>query len=92
MLETQIIKSKENKTAPVKRNSPDTQLEGFALCGKDGKWFWADQAVIRGKQVVISSAKVKEPVKVRCGLQNNPTCNLYNKAGFPVVPFEISVK
>ena len=90
--ETQIIKSKENKTAPVKRNSPGTQLEGFALCGKDGKWFWADKAVIRGKQVVVSSVKVKVPVKVRCGLQNNPTCNLYNKAGFPVVPFEISVK
>lgn len=87
-----IVKSKENKTAPLKRNSPGTQLEGFALCGKDGKWFWADQAVIRGKQIVLSSAKVKEPVKVRCGLQNNPTCNLYNKAGFPVVPFEISVE
>ena len=87
-----IVKSKENKTAPLKRNSPGTQLEGFALCGKDGKWFWADKAVIRGEQIVLSSAKVSEPVKVRCGLQNNPTCNLYNKAGFPVVPFEISVE
>jgi sialate O-acetylesterase len=89
---TYVVKSKEGKTAPLKRNSPDTQLEGFALCGKDGKWFWADKAVIRGKQIVLSSAKVQEPVKVRCGLQNNPTCNLYNKAGFPVVPFEISVE
>ena len=90
--ETQIIKSKENKTAPVKRNSPGTQLEGFALCGKDGKWFWADQADIKGNEVVLSAEQVKEPVMVRCCMQQNPTCNLYNKAGFPVVPFELKVQ
>ena len=89
---TFVIKSKENKTAPLVRNSPNAQLEGFALCGKDDKWFWADKADIKSETVVLSSAKVPEPVKVRCAMQDNPTCNLYSKAGFPVVPFEISVK
>ncbi len=75
------------RKAKLVRNSPDTQLEGFAVCGKDGKWFWADEAVIDGDTVVVSSKKVSEPVAVRYAWQNNPNCNLYNKAGFPAVPF-----
>ena len=79
-------KAHERK-AKLVRNSPDTQLEGFAICGKDGKWFWADEAVIDGDTVVVSSRKIAEPVAVRYAWQNNPNCNLYNKAGFPAVPF-----
>ncbi len=69
------------------RNSPGTQLEGFALCGRDGKWFWAEKAVIDGECVVVSSSKVPEPCRVRYAWQNNPSGNLYNKAGFPAAPF-----
>ena len=87
-----IVKSAKNQTAPLVRNSPKASLEGFALCGKDGKWFWADQADIKGNEVVLSAEQVKEPVMVRCCMQQNPTCNLYNKAGFPVVPFELKVQ
>ena len=76
------------KKLPITRNSPGTQLEGFALCGKDGKWFWAEKAVIEKDCVVISSSKVPEPCRVRYAWQNNPTCNLFNKAGFPAAPFE----
>ena len=75
------------RKAKLVRNSPDTQLEGFAVCGKDGKYFWADEAVIDGDTVVVSSGKVAVPVGVRYAWQSNPTCNLYNKAGFPAVPF-----
>ena len=75
------------RKAKLIRNSPDTQLEGFAVCGSDGKYFWADEAVIDGNTVVVSSKKVAAPVGVRYAWQNNPTCNLYNKAGFPAVPF-----
>ncbi len=78
---------RNNDTAPLVRNSPGTQLEGFAVCGKENKWYWADEAVIDGNTVVVSSSKVAEPVHVRFGWQNNPTVNLYNKAGFPGVPF-----
>ena len=81
-----LPKGKKPKLALV-RNSSDTELEGFALCGKDGKWFWADKAVIDGDTVVVSSQKVAEPVGIRFAWAQNPTANLYNKAGFPAVPF-----
>ena len=81
------IVKRVSKKAPMVRNSPDTQLEGFAVCGKDGKWGWATEAVIDGDTVVVSAKNVAEPVGVRFGWQNNPTVNLYNKAGFPAVPF-----
>ena len=76
------------KTAKLVRNSPDTQLEGFAVSGKDGKFYWADSAVIDGDTVVVSSAKVVEPVAIRFAWAQNPTANLYNKGGFPAVPFQ----
>ena len=84
------VDSRDNavvKKAKLIRNSPETQVEGFAVCGKDGKYFWADEAVIVGNTVVISSKNVAEPVGVRFAWSANPTMNLYNKAGFPAVPF-----
>ncbi len=86
--EKQIIAGYKKAYAPLVRNSPGTQLEGFALCGKDGKWFWADSAVIDGNTVVVSSKKVPAPTRVRYNWSNNPSGNLYNKAGFPAAPFE----
>ena len=83
---------RHGKKAPLVRYCPDTQLEGFALCGKDGKWYWAEKAVIDGDTVVISSSKVPAPCGVRYAWQNNPNCNLYNKAGFPAVPFAFILK
>ena len=68
-------------------NNNHYAYEGFAICGKDGKYFWADKAEIRGDKVVVSSSKVTEPAGVRYAWQQNPTCNLYNKANFPAVPF-----
>ena len=81
-----VIK-RQGKKAPLVRYSPNTQLEGFALCGKDGKWVWAEKAVIDGDTVVVSSSKVPVPTRVRYAWQNNPNTNLYNKAGFPAAPF-----
>ncbi|MBR7104346.1 MAG: hypothetical protein IKC65_05335 [Lentisphaeria bacterium] len=86
------IKRSANKKAPLVRNSPKAQVEGFALCGKNGRWYWADKAEIKGNTVIVSSAKVKEPAAVRYAWQINPTCNLYNGAGFPAAPFEIKLK
>ena len=72
--------------AKLVRNSPNSQLEGFALAGADGKWFWAD-AKIDGNSVLVWSEKVPAPVNVRYAYQSNPTCNLYNGAGFPAGGF-----
>ena len=79
-------KSNSPKTLPLERNAPYGDVEGFALCGKDGKWAWAG-AQIEGDEVVVSSPSVPHPTAVRYAWGNNPTCNLYNGAGLPASPF-----
>jgi sialate O-acetylesterase len=84
--ETYSVVSKENKTAPTVRNSPKSELEGFAICGEDRKWVWAD-AKIDGNDVVVWSEQVSNPIAVRYAWSENPTVNLYNGAGLPACPF-----
>ena len=83
---TYDVSSKANMTAPLVRNSPNSQLEGFAICGQDKQWVWAD-AKIEGDKVVVTSDKVAVPVAVRYAWADNPTCNLYNGANLPASPF-----
>jgi sialate O-acetylesterase len=66
-------------------------LKGFAIAGSDNKYYWAD-AKIQGDTVVVSSGKVNNPVTVRYACGDNPSCNLYNKAGLPAVPFNAILK
>jgi len=82
---TYSVDSANGATAPLVRNNTGP-LEGFAICGADRKWVWAE-AKIEGTQVVVSSAQVPAPVAVRYGWANNPTCNLYNGAGWIASPF-----
>lgn len=61
----------------------DGKLGGFAIAGADKKWVWAD-AEIDGKTVVVSSAKVPNPVAVRYSWAESPCGgNLVNQAGLP---------
>jgi sialate O-acetylesterase len=83
---TYDVTTRDNKTAPLVRNSPDSELEGFAICGEDKEWVWAD-AKIDGNTVVVWSDKVPKPVAVRYGWADNPNVNLYNGAGLPATPF-----
>lgn len=83
---TQILRTATGETAPLVRNSPQSELEGFAICGADQKWVWAD-AKIDGDSVLVWSDKVPAPVAVRYAWANNPTCNLVNSAGLPTSPF-----
>ena len=82
------ISTRKGKKGKTVRNSPGTQLEGFALCGADGVWHWAEEAVVDGDTVVVSSGKVPLPTGVKYAWQDSPVCNLYNGAGFPAVPFQ----
>ena len=84
--DTCVVRSRTNTSAPLLRNSPGSELEGFAICGEDKKWSWAD-AKIEGNTVVVWSDKVSSPVAVRYGWADNPTCNLYSSAGLPASPF-----
>ena len=84
--ETYSVVSGENRTAPTVRNSPNSEVEGFAICGEDRKWVWAD-ARIDGDSVEVWADTVPAPVAVRYGWADNPTLNLCNGAGLPASPF-----
>jgi sialate O-acetylesterase len=84
--EKDLVKYLTNETAPLVRNSPNSELEGFAICGEERKWVWAD-AMIQGQNVIVWSDKVPSPVAVRYAWADNPTCNLVNSAGLPASPF-----
>lgn len=68
----------------------DGGVTGFEVAGPDGVYVKA-QAAIKGHQVEVSSPDVATPVKVRYAWKNDPACNLYNKNGFPAVPFQATV-
>jgi sialate O-acetylesterase len=61
-------------------------LKGFAIAGEDKVFYWAD-AKVEGGKVVVSSAKVANPVAVRYNWADNPDGNLVNKSGLPAAPF-----
>jgi sialate O-acetylesterase len=71
---------------PLVKPSPTSLLQGFAVCGADRNWVWAD-AKIDGATVVVWSDKVPAPVAVRYAWGDHPVCNLYGKAGLPAFPF-----
>lgn len=85
-------KNWEDNSPVAEDKEASGKISGFALCGADGKWSWAD-AVIEGDHLVISSPSVPNPVKVRYAYRGNPLgqCNLYNREGLPASPFEITV-
>lgn len=80
------VVSRLGKTAPLVRNSPTSELEGFAICAADRRWVWAE-AKIEGDCVVVWSAAAPHPVAVRYAWADNPTCNLANGEGLPASPF-----
>lgn len=72
-------------TGLMAQNGGDT-VEGFAICGPDHKWSWAD-ARIEGNTVIVSSPSVPAPVAVRYAWANNCPATLSNKEALPACPF-----
>ena len=62
------------------------RLRGFAVCGEDRKFVWANAEIDNGK-VIVSSPAVQKPVAVRYGWADYPVVNLFNGAGLPASPF-----
>jgi sialate O-acetylesterase len=56
------------------------ELTGFAICGDDKKWHWAEAKIV-GKTVIVSSTEVTKPIAVRYCWGTNPPASLSNKAG-----------
>jgi len=63
------------------------RITGFAIAGKDQKYFWAEGEIVENDKIVLKSDWVEEPVHIRYAWANNPACNLYNEEGLPAVPF-----
>jgi sialate O-acetylesterase len=62
-------------------------LKGFEVAGNDQVFYYA-RAFIRGNTVVVSCDQVANPAAVRFGWVGDASdCNLFNKEGFPAVPF-----
>ena len=61
-------------------------LRGFAIAGSDRKFVWAEARIEDGK-VVVWNSNVPDPVSVRYGWADNPSCNLYNREYLPASPF-----
>jgi sialate O-acetylesterase len=75
-------------TDPVNDNPalPTDAPLSFDIAGADKTWVVA-QAQLDGNEVIVWNDKVASPVAVRYGWAQNPQINLYNKEGFPAVPF-----
>lgn len=66
----------------------DTEtVHGFAICGEDRKWHWAEAEITGDDTIEVWSADVREPIAVRYAWANNPVCNLFAATGLPVTPF-----
>jgi sialate O-acetylesterase len=69
------------------------QLKGFAICGTDRKFVWANASVVTSASsgaadtIVVRSDKISKPESVRYAWANNPVCNLTNDTGLPACPF-----
>ncbi|GAB4013819.1 sialate O-acetylesterase [Spirosoma migulaei] len=62
-------------------------LKGFEVAGADQKFYFA-KAEIQGNSVVVHADSVTVPVAVHYGwADDNGEVNLYNKEGFPAIPF-----
>jgi sialate O-acetylesterase len=62
------------------------KLTGFNLAGADGKIIPAE-AVIEGKNVVVTSDEIATPISVRFAWATVPHVNLFNQEGLFAAPF-----
>ncbi|RYZ98428.1 MAG: 9-O-acetylesterase, partial [Moraxellaceae bacterium] len=70
----------------------DGVLHHIAIAGTDNKYLWAN-AKIQGGKLLVWNDQISDPVSVRYAWADNPEgANLYNSAGLPASPFELSLK
>lgn len=62
-------------------------IKGFEIAGADRVFYFAG-AVIKNNTIILSSEHVANPLAAHYGWMGDAIeCNLYNKEGFPAVPF-----
>ena len=78
-----VLSFRHNKRLQAKSGG---LLSGFAIAGKDKKFYWAN-AKIKNKRVVLYNREVANPIAVRYAWADNPDASLYNSAQLPAAPF-----
>jgi sialate O-acetylesterase len=63
------------------------ELKGFAVCGQDKKWVWAEGKITGKNTIEVSAKDVPAPIAVRYAWADNPVCNLTSAEGLPLTPF-----
>ncbi len=64
----------------------DENLPGFIMAGYDRQWHVA-KACTKGNEVIVTCPDVKNPLAVRYGWADNPTCTLKTQSDLHVAPF-----
>ncbi|MDQ0594306.1 sialate O-acetylesterase [Chryseobacterium ginsenosidimutans] len=87
----QSMKVEGNKIVLSFKNGTDdfatvSELKGFAIKGKDGKYEWA-KAKMEGNKIFVWNDTILNPISVRYDWADNPNGNLKNKTGLPASPF-----
>ncbi|MBP6430224.1 MAG: 9-O-acetylesterase [Ferruginibacter sp.] len=82
-----IVVSFNNIGSGLYTSNINNQLNGFEIAGKDSI-FYPAKAFIKDNVVVVSSENVINPIAVNYAWMGDATnCNLFNKEGFPAIPF-----
>lgn len=82
-----IVSFKNSGGGLAVRGEPSGKsVDGFMICGEDGRWQWAE-ARIEGDIVAVWSDAVPEPAYVRYAWADNPKAPLCNQEGLPAAPF-----
>lgn len=80
---------------PLALPSPESEIQGFAICGADKQWKWAQARIEHtdhGDLVEVWRDDIPQPMSIRYAWADNPTCNLYgSKSDLPVVPFRADI-
>lgn len=63
------------------------EVRGFAICGEDRKWVWAEASITGKDTIEVRSNEVAAPIAVRYAWSTNPVCNVYSSDGLPMTPF-----
>jgi sialate O-acetylesterase len=83
----QIILTFDNIGSGLSTTAKSAYVKGFEIAGADNVFYFA-QALIKDNKIILSSEKVTKPIVANFGWMGDATeCNLYNKEGFPAVPF-----
>jgi sialate O-acetylesterase len=83
----QIILSFDNIGNGLSTTDKNGYVKGFEMAGADSV-FYVAEAYIKGNTIVLFSEKVFKPIAANFGWMGDATeCNLFNKEGFPAVPF-----